>query len=89
MKEVTIETVLTILNSMDNIEITKGQLEDDLTECGMDSITFIQTIVALEDEFDCEIPDSKLMLREMNTIRKIIDVLQALYNESIVESKAL
>ena len=89
MKEVTIENVLTILNSMDNIEITEEQIEDDLTDCGMDSITFIQTIVALEDEFDCEVPDSKLMLSEMNTIKKILDVLQALYNESIVESEAL
>lgn len=89
MKEIKIEDVLKILNSMNNIEITEEQIEDDLTDCGMDSITFIQTIVALEDEFDCEVPDSKLMLREMNTVKKIIDVLQDLYNESIIESEAL
>ena len=89
MKEVTIENVLTILNSMDNIKITDEQLEDDLTDCGMDSITFIHTIVALEEEFECEIPDSKLMLSEMNTVKKILDVLQALYDESFIESEAL
>lgn len=89
MKEVTIENVLKILNSMDNIEVTEEQLEDDLTDCGMDSITFIQTTVALEEEFECEIPDSKLMLREMNTVKKIIDVLQALYDESMIESDVL
>ena len=89
MKEVTVENVLTILNSMDNIKITEEQLEDDLTDCGMDSITFIQTIVALEEEFECEIPDFKLMLSEMNTIKKIIEVLQDLYDESIVKSEVL
>ena len=71
MKEATVENVLTILNSMDNIKITEERIEDDLTDCGMDSITFIQTIVALEEEFDCEIPDSKLMLSEMNTIKRL------------------
>lgn len=89
MKEVTVENVLTILNSMDNIKITEEQLDDDLTDCGMDSITFIQTIVALEEEFDCEIPDSKLMLSELSTVKKILDVLQDLYDESVIESDAL
>lgn len=89
MKEVTVKNVLTILNSMDNIKITEEQIEDDLTDCGMDSIIFIQTIVALEEEFDCEIPDSKLMLSEMNTVKKILDVLQHLYDESVIESEAL
>ena len=45
----------------------------------MDSITFIQIIVKLEETFDCEIPDSKLLISEMDTVQKIFDVLQELY----------
>ena len=41
----------------------------------MDSITFIKIIVAVEEEFECEIPDSKLLLGEMNTVNKIVQVL--------------
>ena len=88
MKEVTVENVLTILNSMDNIKITEEKLDDDLIDYGMDSITFIQTIVALEEEFDCEIPDSKLMLSELSTVKKVLDVLHDLYDESVIESEA-
>ena len=81
MKEVTIEGVLAVINEAENLEIGKDQLEDNLTECGMDSITFIQIIVAIEETFECEIPDSKLLLTEMDTVQKMIDVLQELYND--------
>ena len=76
MKEVTKKRVIEIVNS--NLEcekITMEQCEDDLLEYGMDSIRFIQIIVSLEEEFECEVPDSKLILVEMNTINKIYDVL--------------
>ena len=47
----------------------------------MDSIAFIHIIEALEEEFECEIPDDKLLINEMDTVKKIIDVLQTLYDE--------
>ena len=77
MKEITVEKVIEILNaSIENAEITKDKLDEDLSELGMDSITFIQIIVALEEEFECEVPDSKLLLVEMNTANKIVQVLK-------------
>ena len=62
--------------------IVNSQLDDDLSELGMDSLAFIRIIVSLEEEFDCEIPDSKLLLSEMNTVNKIYKVLttNATYN---------
>ena len=51
---------------------------DDLREHGMDSIKFITLIVALEAEYRCEIPDEKLLIPELNTVRKIIDVLNSI-----------
>lgn len=81
MKAVTTEEVLTIINESDNLKINKEQLEDNLSSLGMDSITFIQIIVSLEEAFDCEIPDGKLLITEMDTAQKMIDVLQALYDD--------
>ena len=46
----------------------------------MDSITFIQIVVALEEEFECEIPDEKLLITEMDTVQKMLDVLQSIYD---------
>ena len=76
MKEVSKEIVLEIINRSENVEISQEQLEDSLPELGMDSITFIQIVVALEEEFECEIPDEKLLITEMDTVQKMLDVLQ-------------
>lgn len=79
MEKITIENVLEILNSnIENAKITLEQLDSDLSELGLDSITFIQVIVSLEEEFECEIPDSKLLISEMNTVNKIIGVLKSI-----------
>ena len=76
MKEITVEKVIEILNAnIENAEITEDKLDEDLFELGMDSITFIKIVVTLEEKFKCEIPDSKLLIGEMNTVNKIIQVL--------------
>ncbi len=80
MNAVTIENVLEVVNSTEKFEITAKQLEENLPDLGMDSITFIQIIVTLEERFECEIPDEKLLITEMDTVQKMIDVLQALYD---------
>ena len=80
MNAVTIENVLEVVNSTEKFIITAKQLEENLPDLGMDSIAFIQIIVTLEERFECEIPDEKLLITEMDTVQKMIDVLQALYD---------
>ena len=63
---------------MENSPILSNQLEEDLSLLGMDSIIFISVVIALEEEFDIEIPDEKLTLNEMNTIAKIMDVISSI-----------
>ena len=82
MKEVSTAFVLDIINRSDKIEVSQEQLKDSLPELGMDSITFIQIVVALEEEFECEIPDEKLLITEMDTVQKMLDVLQSIYANS-------
>lgn len=91
MKKVDIDTLLTIINRVlsdndDNEEhrlITNIMLDEDILNVGFDSFLFIQLIVVIEEEFECEIPDEKLLISEMNTVNKIIDVLQDIYVKSL------
>lgn len=83
MKYVDLNKLLSIVNSnLRDTTITLEKITHNLSEFGMDSITFIQVIVAIEEEFECEIPDEKLLITEMDTVEKIINVLQTLYDES-------
>ena len=58
---------------------------DDFSQLGMDSIQFIQFVVSLEEIFDCEIPDTKLIIDEMNTINKVYDLLCLISDDKRVE----
>ena len=82
MKEIAKERILEIVNSVQDMEVTVDQCDDDLLEMGLDSIKFIQIIVSLEETFECEIPDEKLLLTEMNSVNKMFEVLQLAVSES-------
>lgn len=84
MNEMTIR-ILDVVNKCinskedeDMIEIDNTQLDDDLVELGVDSITFIRIVVELEELFEIEIPDEKLLITEMGTIHKIVEVVVVL-----------
>jgi acyl carrier protein len=82
MKKITKEKILEIVNSVQDMEATVDQCDDDLLELGLDSIKFIQIILSLEEAFECEIPDEKLLLTEMNSVNKMLEVLQLAVSES-------
>ena len=76
MKKISIDEIISIVNAnLDNAVITCAQIDDDLQSHGMDSISFIRVVVAIEEAFEVEIPDSYLLLSEINTISKIYNVL--------------
>ncbi len=89
MNKVTKEKILEIVNTnIENGAVTVEQYDSELSKLEMDSIQFIRSIVSLEQEFECEVPDSKLLLTEMNTISKMTDVISAVLdnqNNSIGE----
>ena len=82
MKKITKNNILEIVNSVQDMEVTVDQCDDDLLELGLDSIKFIQIIVSLEEAFECEIPDEKLLLTEMNSVNKMLEVLKLAVSES-------
>ena len=70
------EVILEIINSnIENVQINLGQSGDDLSTMGMDSITFIRIVVELEDAFNIEIPDEFLLITEMNTVEKMLNIV--------------
>lgn len=55
----------------------------DLSDWGVDSISFIQTIVDIEAQFGIEIPDECLLMEKMGTVNKMTDIIYRLINENI------
>lgn len=79
MKKIELDQIIEVLNNcMKNAYITREMLDDNLPDIGMDSITFVQIVVSLEARFECEIPDEKLLISQMDTVHKIVDVLQSI-----------
>lgn len=76
MKTISVEKIVEIINqNIKGVDITEAKYDEDFSELGMDSFNFIRIIVALEDVFECEIPDSYILISEMNTVNKIHKVL--------------
>lgn len=72
-----IEKIIEVLSAtVDGINFDEISYDQDLTTIGIDSIAFITIIVALEEKFDCEFPDEKLLISELNTANRIYEVLK-------------
>ena len=69
------ERVTDIVNSVLGIKLNNENVEDNLSQIGMDSIKFIQIVVALEESFEIEVPDEKLLITAMGTLNQMIDVV--------------
>ena len=65
-----------ILNEIVGEQAGAAGKQDDLRELGLDSVAFIQMVVALEDTSGKEVEDEYLLLDSMNTIEKIERAMQ-------------
>lgn len=75
------EQVVHILNTtINNVNFTEST-DIDLLELGVDSIMFIRIIIGLEDHFNIEIPDEYLLLTELNTVSKIVNLISVLIGQ--------
>ena len=72
----TIQEIVELFNSCTKeIQITEEDAEKNLSEIGVDSIDFISVIVKLEETYDFEFPDEELTMLEMDSLSKILDVM--------------
>lgn len=76
MTKVVLEKVLEVLyENYENENMEKIKNETNFLEIGLNSATFIKCIVLLEDYFNVEIPDEKLLMVEMNTPERVAEVI--------------
>lgn len=71
-----ISNILEIINfQIEDVTIQMNQIDEDLASLGVDSIKFIQLVVALEETFEIEFPDEYLIPIEMGTVNKISNIV--------------
>lgn len=71
MKEINLIITEILKEGFSEIDINEDQEDSNLIELGLDSISLIRIIVAIEERFGIEIPDEYLVLSEIDTINKI------------------
>mgnify|MGYP001047502419 CR=1 FL=1 len=74
MREINSIIIEILRECISGIEISEKQEDSNLIELGLDSISLIHIIVAIEEKFGVEIPDEYLVLNEMDTINKIAHI---------------
>ncbi len=79
-----LDKILKIVNdNIENSEVSSDKFDDELSALGMNSISFIQIIVLIEETFNIEVPDEKLLITEMGTINKMLEVIVTLIENDI------
>lgn len=58
-------------------------LEMEFADAGVDSVTFITIVVALEEEFNFEFDDEMLLITKFPTIKAIVDYVQEKMNAEV------
>jgi acyl carrier protein len=66
--------------STSNGEITIGDIGDDLTDLGLNSVDYLEFIIKLENTFDVDIPDELLVENENTTIQSWAELIYSEIN---------
>ena len=74
------EKVLEILAKHSRLDVDVNSLkeDDDLYDLGLTSLTTVNIMLAIEDAFDIEFPDSKLNRKTFNSIESLVEVIEEL-----------
>lgn len=72
--------VFEVISSTLDSKIGDLTVETEFAGAGIDSITFIKIVVALESEFDFEFDDEMLLITKFPTIKKMIDYVESKAN---------
>jgi phosphopantetheine attachment domain protein len=62
---------------LENIDLSETSYDTELISMGLSSISFIAIIVALEEEFQITVSNENLILSKMDTLQKIISVVES------------
>lgn len=87
-KKKIIKLLATIIK-IDEDQLIKTPVDTKLSELGLDSIQFIQFIVALEEKFNIEVLDSDLMVSNFQTIDTLYQTLEKYFVKEVLVKKVL
>ncbi|PIE42619.1 MAG: acyl carrier protein [Gammaproteobacteria bacterium] len=74
------EKIRQILSEHSRLDLDFNQLKagDDLYEHGLTSLTTVNIMLAIEDEYDIEFPDSKLNRQTFQSVESLVEVVEEL-----------
>ena len=67
------EIISTVITTTE--DINQVSIDSNLQNIGMDSITFVRIVVEIENKFDIEFPDDKLIITQAGTIKELCDII--------------
>jgi len=74
------EKIRNILSRHSRLDLDFASLDEDadLNAAGLTSLTTVNIMLAIEDEFDIEFPDSKLNRNTFRSIESLVEVVEEL-----------
>lgn len=74
------EKIRNILSRHSRLDLDFASLDEDadLYAAGLTSLTTVNIMLAIEDEFDIEFPDSKLNRNTFRSIESLVEVVEEL-----------
>ena len=79
------EIIASILKTSESFEYY--EVDSNLCNVGMDSISFVSIIVAIENEYDIEFPFNKLLISESGTITLLNQIIEETISNAGQEGK--
>lgn len=74
------EKIIEIIRNACALEENDITLETKLQDLSLDSLSFIEAIVSIEQEFDIEFEDEGLNIYEWKTVEEIIQYVEKIIN---------
>lgn len=89
MKEEKVFDLLATALQMDSAQLRQMPRNTRLADLGLDSLPFVQFLVAVEDTFGIEIADSDLLFQNFETITELFAMLNKYFRQEIMVKKVL
>jgi acyl carrier protein len=75
------ERIITMIKDACALAESNINEKTKLSEISLDSLSFIQLIVNLEDEFDIQFEDEELNIYDFKTVNDLVDIVEEKINE--------
>lgn len=74
------EKIRSILGDHSRLDVDFGAIDKgaDLYDLGLSSLTTVNIMLAIEDEFDIEFPDNRLARQTFSSVESLSDVVEEL-----------